>query len=380
MTDAPVTHFKPKETHVSIEKLYELGYTKDINGVPLENDEQICELKIQDVIISKACAEYFMKVASFVDELLVRFYNLERFYNVKKMEDLIGHLVIGLAPHTSGGSLARIIGFTDSQVCFAHPFYHAAKRRNCDGDEDGLMLLMDALLNFSHEYIPDKRGGKMDLPLILTIRLDPSEVDKEAHNVDTLYRYPLALYEATLRHGHPKDLEGMMDTVGNRLGTPLQYEQFGFTHDTFDISAGPKISRYKTLNTMMEKMNAQLDLAAKIRAVDEADVAYKVIERHFLPDILGNLRAFSKQSVRCPTCNITYRRIPLSGVCRKCKGKLSLTVHEKSVKKYLDISKEIADRYHIPAYANQRIHLVEKSIDSLFSSDKIKKTKLTDFF
>ena len=179
MTDAPVTHFKPKETHVSIEKLYELGYTKDINGVPLENDEQICELKIQDVIISKACAEYFMKVASFVDELLVRFYNLERFYNVKKMEDLIGHLVIGLAPHTSGGSLARIIGFTDSQVCFAHPFYHAAKRRNCDGDEDGLMLLMDALLNFSHEYIPDKRGGKMDLPLILTIRLDPSEVDKE---------------------------------------------------------------------------------------------------------------------------------------------------------------------------------------------------------
>jgi len=890
MTDAPITHFKPKETHVSIDKLKKLGYTTDIYDAPLEDNEQICELKIQDIIISKACAEYFIKVTNYIDELLVRFYEIDRFYNVRKMEDLIGHLAIGLAPHTSGGSLARIIGFTDSQVCFSHPFYHAAKRRNCyigtqrlflydldnneyitdeiasiveehiqnlpskridafgtlkcdlpdsrnlfaytldrqsgklvkkkvtcfikgvtddwvqiktstnreitvtpdhtiavlnegmltvkkacditkgdtvplathvpsekpiddinlvrslrllpfellsnikirhaedffkkivknlsldtvveiceinykklntlskwyksvpllhfiklcehtsigyddlpsdallgfrkdhvtipvyikdisslfwvlglycakgwsgsknsshkilfricepllrdelvskmkqvfsldphivhskiafssrllyilftqvwdaglttyekkvpkviykgdrdaiqqyisaffdsdgyfsvnpdtvtiyseshtllegiatlllreeifgrfsktedclpgkkvlkrykelgkaplthelyhfeltgydrekftefirpisnikreratemgsknrsnirrlikyqqkyypavsysdytfdfvtdvnhssvqnentycfdveggnledkavywhnqmiqircDGDEDGQMLLMDALLNFSHEYIPDKRGGKMDLPLILTIRLDPSEVDKEAHNVDTLYRYPLNLYEATLRHAHPKDLEKIMDTVSNRLGTPLQYEQFGFTHDTFDISAGPKISRYKTLNTMMEKMNAQLDLAAKIRAVYEADVAYKVIERHFLPDILGNLKAFSKQSVRCPTCNITYRRIPLSGVCRKCKGKLSLTVHEKSVKKYLDISKEIADRYHIPAYACQRIHLVEKSIDSLFSSDKVRKTKLTDFF
>ena len=68
------------------------------------------------------------------------------------------------------------------------------------------------------------------------------------------------------------------------------------------------MSRYKTLKTMMDKMNAQLNLAAKIRAVDEADVAYKVIERHFLPDILGNLKAFSKQSVRCPTCNITRRR------------------------------------------------------------------------
>jgi len=250
----------------------------------------------------------------------------------------------------------------------------------CDGDEDGLMLLMDALLNFSHSYIPDKRGGKMDLPLILTTRLDPSEVDKEAHNLDTLSRYPLEFYEATLRHEHSKNLESKMGLVASRLGTELQYEQFGFTHDTDDISAGPKESLYKTLKSMMEKMSVQLSLAAKIRAVDEADVAYKVIERHFLPDILGNLRAFSKQSVRCPLCNTTYRRIPLQGVCTKCNGKLTLTVHEMSVKKYLDISKEIAEKYNLPLYARQRITLVEKSIDSMFVSDKVKNTKLTDFF
>jgi DNA polymerase II large subunit len=379
MTDAPLTHFKPEELHVSIEKLKELGYAHDIEGKPLKNYDQMCELKVQDVVISTSCAEYFMKVAQFIDDLLVRYYHMEKFYNIRKIEDLTGHLVIGLAPHTSGGSLARIIGFTNAKVCFAHPYYHAAKRRNADGDEDGLMLLMDALLNFSHEYIPDKRGGKMDLPLILTTRLDPSEVDKEAHNVDCLARYPLDFYEATTRHEHPKDWEDKMDVVGNRLKTPFQYENFGFTHDTGDVSAGPVVSRYKTLNSMMDKMNAQLNLAAKIRAVDEADVAYKVIERHFLPDILGNLKAFSKQSVRCPSCNITYRRIPLNGKCRKCGGKLSLTVHEKSVKKYLEISKEVADRYHIPSYAHQRINLVEKNIDSLFMSDKVKKTKLTDF-
>ena len=379
MTDAPLTHFKPYEIHVTVDALKALGYETDHLGNPLERDDQICELKVQDVIISKSCAEYFMKVANYIDELLIRFYQLSRYYQVKRLDDLTGHLVIGLAPHTSGGSLARIIGFTNAQVCFSHPFYHAAKRRNCDGDEDGLMLLMDALLNFSLSYIPDKRGGRMDLPLILTIRLDPSEVDKEAHNVDTLYRYPLAFYEATQLHKHPKEVEQIMGTVGSRIGTPLQYEQFGFTHDTQNICAGPVASRYKTLKTMMEKMNAQLELAAKIRAVDEADVAYKVIERHFLPDILGNLRAFSKQSVRCPSCNITYRRIPLTGKCRKCEGKLSLTVHEKSVKKYLDISKEVADKYHISSYACQRINLVEQSIDSLFMSDKVRKTKLTDF-
>jgi DNA polymerase II large subunit len=241
------------------------------------------------------------------------------------------------------------------------------------------MLLMDALLNFSHAYIPDKRGGRMDLPLLLTTRIDPSEVDKEAHNVDVMARYPLDFYEATLRHENPKELEPIMDLVSSRLGTELQYEQFGFTHDTDDISAGPEMSSYKTLKTMMDKMNAQLNLAAKIRAVDEADVAYKVIERHFLPDILGNLRAFSKQSVRCPICNITYRRVPLTGTCTKCGGKLILTVHEKSVKKYLEISKEVAEKYNISSYSRQRIKLVEKSINSLFVSDKVKKPKLTDF-
>jgi DNA polymerase II large subunit len=198
MTDAPLTHFKPKEIHVSIQRLKELGYTKDYLGNLLERDEQICELKVQDVIISKACAEYFVQVSKFIDDLLIKFYKLERFYKIKKIEDLTGHLVAGLAPHTSAGALARIIGFTSTKVCFAHPYYHAAKRRNADGDEDGLMLLLDALINFSHEYIPDKRGGKMDLPLILTTRIDPSEVDKEAHNVDTLARYPLAFYESTM--------------------------------------------------------------------------------------------------------------------------------------------------------------------------------------
>jgi DNA polymerase II large subunit len=379
MTDAPITHFKPREIGVSVSELRKLGYKTDYLGNELENEDQICELKVQDVIISKLCAEFFVQVSRFIDDLLVKFYDMKSFYNIKKLKDLIGHLVVGLAPHTSAGALSRIIGFTDAQVCYAHPFYHAAKRRNADGDEDGLMLLMDALLNFSHSYIPDKRGGKMDLPLILTTRIDPSEVDKEAHNIDTLTRYPLDFYESTLCHENAKEQEKIMGLVSSRLGSELQYEKLGFTHDTKDISEGPKISTYKTLKTMMDKMNAQLNLAAKIRAVDEADVAYKVIERHFLPDIIGNMRAFSKQSVRCPTCNIVYRRPPLQGVCNKCHGKLTLTVHEKSVKKYLEISKEMAQRYNISPYAQQRIILIEKSIDSLFISDKVKTTKLTDF-
>ncbi|RLF58810.1 MAG: hypothetical protein DRN25_04785, partial [Thermoplasmata archaeon] len=103
------------------------------------------------------------------------------------------------------------------------------------------------------------------------------------------------------------------------------------------------------------------------------------LERHFLPDILGNLRAFSKQNIRCPSCNTIYRRVPLKGKCPKCGGKLTLTVHKKSVEKYLNISKELAERYDLPNYAKQRLILVEKSIRSLFGEERKVMRNLFDF-
>jgi len=249
----------------------------------------------------------------------------------------------------------------------------------CDGDEDCVMLLMDGLLNFSRSYLPDKRGGQMDAPLVLTTRIDPNEVDKEAHNIDVLFQYPLEFYEATLGYKNPKDLVKLMDTVSGRLGTPAQYEGFGFTHDTTDIAAGPKNSAYKTLGTMIEKMDAQLALARKIKAVDPQDVAERIINSHFLPDLIGNLRSFSKQKVRCTKCNAKYRRPPLRGTCPKCGGNVVLTVHEGSVRKYLETSLRIADEYNVRHYTKQRLELLELEMRSLFESDKVKQKGLADF-
>ncbi|CAG0996754.1 DNA polymerase II large subunit [Methanosarcinales archaeon] len=249
----------------------------------------------------------------------------------------------------------------------------------CDGDEDCVMLLMDGLLNFSRSYLPDRRGGQMDAPLVLTSRIDPNEVDKEAHNVDVLFQYPLAFYEATLKFANAKDLVKIMDTVSGRLGTPGQYEGFGFTHDTANIAAGPRNSAYKTLGTMIEKMEAQLGLARKIKAVDPTDVAERVINSHFLPDLIGNLRSFSKQKVRCTKCNAKYRRPPLQGTCPRCGGNIVLTVHEGSVRKYLETSLRIADEYNVRHYTKQRLELLEIEMRSLFESDKVKQKGLADF-
>ena len=387
LTDMPLTHFRPREIGTSVEQLRELGYTHDIHGAPLESEDQLLELRVQDVIPSRAVADYLVRAATFVDEELEKIYGLGAYYNVRSSADLVGKLVIGLAPHTSAGVLGRIIGFTKATVCYAHPFFHTAKRRNCDGDEDALMLLMDGLLNFSREFIPDRLGGLMDAPLVLSTRINPAEIDKEAHNVDLLWRYPLEFYRKAEEFANPKDIEKIMDTVGGRVGTPGQYERFGFTHDTSDINEGPRISVYKTLGKMAEKMEAEFRLENKLMGVDVQDVAKRVIETHFLPDIIGNMNKFSRQGFRCTKCNTVYRRIPISGKCTKrdfdgnvCGGNLVLTVYEASVKKYLNYTRKLAEDYGLPLYTIQRIRLTEESVKSLFDSDRYHKATLDEFF
>ncbi len=550
MIDLPLTHIRPDEIRVPVEKMRELGYIKDINGYDLQNGKQIVEMHPQDLLVSDSCADYMVKVAQFIDDELTRLYGLPAFYNLKTREDLVGHLVIGLAPHTSAGVLARIIGFTRANVGYAHPFFHAAKRRNCfygdteievydgktwsrlpirkfvmenfdvsqpgldrlgtyysdpvrpyftrtvdtsgmmhlrritsvsihrapahlirfvtarnrqltvtpdhamvvwdtgylrkikalevkvgdavpvyegggviadrissaetvtsledrvycltvaedhtlvangiftgqcDGDEDCIMLLMDGLLNFSRSFLPQNRGGTMDAPLVLTSRIDPAEIDKESLNVDVGPGYPLELYEAGLVYAKAKDVEPLIDRVERRLGTPQQLEGFFFTHDTSDISAGPLESTYTQLKTMSEKLEAELDLAEKIRAVDADDVAERVLNTHFIRDLMGNLSAFSKQKFRCTKCNTSYRRMPLAGKCTKfkgkgiCNGNIIPTVHEGSVKKYLEVSRKMVEKYKVSEYTRQRVEVLDLAIESTFGEEKQEQLGLADF-
>jgi DNA polymerase II large subunit len=489
-------------------------------------------------------------VAQFMDDLLVKCYGLEPFYNVRKPDDLVGHLVIGLAPHTSAGVLARIVGFTRANVGYAHPFFHAAKRRNCfygdteievfdgkhwkkspvlrfvhenfdvsrpgidrlgtyysdpaqpyltrtvdtagimhlrritsvsihrspatllrittalgkeiavtpdhamlvwdtaylrklramelkagdavpvleganviadhirsvevvpspeervycltvadehtlaangiftgqcDGDEDCIMLLLDGLINFSRSFLPQNRGGSMDAPLVLTSRIDPAEIDKESLNIDVGDHYPLELYTGALTYTEPKMITRFIDRVEQRIGTPAQLEGFRFTHDTSDISAGPIESMYTQLKTMTDKLEAELVLAEKIRAVDADDVAERVLTTHFIRDLMGNLSAFSKQKFRCTRCNTSYRRMPLAGKCTKfkgkgiCNGNIIATVHEGSVKKYLEMSREICRKYKVSEYTKQRVEVLDLAITSTFGEEKQQQLGLADF-
>lgn len=381
-TDIPLTHFKANEVGVSLEKLRDLGYTLDFKSNSLLSEDQIIELKVQDVVISNDCATYLVKVSRFLDDELEYFYKMDRFYNISEKEDLIGHLIVGLAPHTSAGVIGRIVGFSPARSIYAHPYWHAAKRRNCDGDEDGVMLLLDPLLNFSRYYLPSKIGGRMDATLVIGTLLDPNEIDVEAHNIDTLYRYPLEFYEATEKYSSPAVIENLMGLVKSRLGSPEQFENIGFNIPTEDINEGSTITAYKTYESMDSKIDAQLHLAKIIKAVNAKKVAEKILMSHFNPDILGNLRKFSVQEFRCVKCNEKFRRPPISdsGNCTKCGNRVILTVNRGGIEKYIPRAIKLCKNFNLDKYTVQRMELIEDYVESLTNNPRIKQQKLSDFF
>ncbi len=362
--DSPLTHFRVGDIGLTVQKARELGYTKDFLGNPLENEDQICELFYQDIVLPRKAAAYFVRVTRFIDELLEKFYGLEPFYNVKREEDLIGHLVFGLSPHTFVAVVGRVIGFTDAQVQYAHPLFHAAKRRNCDGDEDSLILGLDALLNFSRAYLPSKVGGLEDVPLMYVVKIDISSVDDEVYNLDIANNIPLEFYRAT--HDPGKPIKEIWDGI-KRLNSILDsHGKILFTHPTASIHDGPKETSYKEFKSMKDKVRAQMHLAEIIEGVSPSEVASLVIQNHFIPDIMGNLRNFSYQSFRCVKCNKKFRRPPLSGKCT-CGGGILLNVPKGGVIKYVEIAKELTEKYEIPNYLKQRFRLLVDELKQIFN-------------
>ena len=381
MTEMPLTHFKSKEIGTPIQLLKNLGYLKDIEGKDLVLDDQVLEIKPQDIVLPQSdeslddgSQDVLFKIANFVDDLLVYLYGLDPYYKLKTKQDLIGHLVVGLAPHISAGIVGRIIGFSKTQGFLAHPSFHSIMRRDCDGDESCVLLLMDTLLNFSRHYLPTHRGSTQDAPLVLTSKLIPKEVDDMVFDLDVAWQYPLALYQNALEYKEPSSVK--IPRMGDYLGTPRQYEGFGFTHPTADINYGVRCSAYKSLPTMVEKVQGQMELAEKIRAVDQTDVARLVIERHFIRDLKGNLRKFSSQQFRCVDCNMKFRRPPLAGHCWKCQGKILFTIPEGSIVKYLDISLKLAEKYNVSPYLRQNLELTKMRIESIFGKEEDKQEGL----
>lgn len=388
-TEVPLNSFKPKELSVSVSKLNELGYDKDIYGNPLENENQVVELMPHDIVLpcpegisEEKTDEVFMNIANFIDNLFEKFYGLEKFYNLKKREDLVGHLGVFMAPHNCAGVICRIIGFSNTQGLFASPYMHAAVRRDCDGDEAAVMLLTDVLLNFSREFLPSHRGGTQDAPLVLNAKIDAGEVDDQILDFEAVPEgsYPLDLYKLAEEMKHSSEVESIKFVSSIMKEKKNPFVNLGYTHNTDDFNEGVNCSNYKILGTMQEKVQHQMELVEKLRGVDTEDTARLILERHFIRDLRGNLRNFSMQGFRCVACNEVVRRPPLAGKCAFCRGKLIFTTHEGGIKKYLEPAINLANKYITSTYLKQNIELIKRYIESVFGRELEKQEKLGEWF
>lgn len=380
LTNAPLTHFRPRDVHVDLETLRRIGYDSDMYGKPITSDDQIIGLKPQDVVIPTDIAEDLIRISHFVDDELSMLYGEPSIHAINSINDLIGKIVLGLAPHTSVAVVGRIVGFTNAQVCFANPCWHASKRRDCDGDGDSLLLLLDVLLNFSVEYLPDQIGGLMDTPLLIQLIILPSEVDDQAHKFDVASFYPREFYVSTQKSPSPSSLEPLVDTIGKRLNSDRQFYDYGFTNDTQTITIKRSRSAYPTLKTLTEKVSKQIEVAEKIQAVSTKEVVESIIKTHLLRDIIGNMRKYSSQSFKCRGCGRTFRRPSVSGKCAFCKQELHATLSRASVEKYLTLARKLARDYHVDEYVKSRLDLAANELDQLFQRrDKSTQLELTDF-
>ena len=386
MTEMPITHFKPKEVGTSVDLLRKIGYEKDINGKDLESEEQILTLFPHDVILP-SCPEsqderaddVFVRVSKFIDDELEKLYGLPRMNNVKDRKDLIGLLVVCIAPHICTATVGRIIGFSKNQTFLASPYMHAAMRRDCDGDESAVMLLMDLLLNFSRKFLPSHRGGTQDAPLVLNTCIKAGEVDDQILDFELCGQYHLELYEFAEVGKHSSEIK--LDNVKKRLKDGRDvFSNILFSHGCGDINKTSLISSYKTLPTMKEKVASQMRLCGKIRALDIKDVSRLIIERHFIRDIKGNLRKFSMQEFRCVNCNDKYRRPPLTGKCTNCGGKIIFTISEGSILKYLQPALDLARNYNASPYLLENLELTERYIQSIFGKEKEKQEMIAKWF
>ena len=393
-TETPITYFKPKEALVSVEKLKSIGYSVDAYGNELSDENQILELKPHDFLLP-ACPDspdekgddVFIKIACFVDALLEKFYGLKSFYNLKKKEDLVGQLCVSMAPHNCAGVVCRIVGFTKSQGLAASPYLHAAMRRDCDGDEAAVMLLLDVLLNFSKEFLPSHRGGTQDAPLVLNAKIDAGEVDDQILDLEIMgdsnnicNSYPLKLYQLAEQRKHSSEVDFIYDVKKALREGKSPFLNIGYTHETSDINKGVLCSAYKKLATMGEKVQHQMELVSKLRSVDTSDVARLIIEQHFIRDIKGNLGKFSRQQFRCVSCNEKFRRPPLIGKCNRCGGKIIFTISEGGIVKYLEPALALAEKYDLSPYIKQSLELTKRYIESVFGRETEKQESLKDWF
>ncbi len=314
LINAPLTQFKPKDVGIKVQTLKSLGYNYDVNGNPLENEEQVVKLLPYDVILPKQAGEILFRVTKFIDSELQNLYKLPQFYYISSPNELIGHLIVGFAPNSHIGIIGRIIGFTDSDVLYATPSWHLSKGRKCNGQEDYIALVLDIMLNYSSSYL-----GIKNYPFVINMNIN------EVKMVDE----PITIYDASWT-------EENVNTVS--LSQDLAKYNVFMIHPGFLINPVGYIQKDENILSIIEKY---LNIVSKFEYVD-LEKSLTMLSAQLLPMLKKNLLLYLKSGFICVKCGSIYKRPPLSGACIKCDSTLKPIFDVKELAQYINIFDKIS--------------------------------------
>jgi DNA polymerase II large subunit len=318
--------FRPKDIGVSITKLRKFGYEEDILGKPLESETQLVNLQPYDIIVPKDMTKFFTKVAKYVDELLVRYYEMEPYYKVESPDDLIGHLIVGITKTSSTGIIWRIIGHTSDEVCYIHPKLRKILDQNQIPTQYSYALLLDVLLNFSNSYIDPKE------PVNIPIYIQPIIHLKKEPRFQPYHRHYINLKK------NPA-YEGALDDVNKRI-------------------------------------TLQLELLKKSVNLHHPDTSYIIFTKVIYPILLHLANTYTKQPFICTGCGRKFRRLPLNKRCPNCRKEVKPTSHLKMLGNIMYNLREVIKTFP-SGKTREKLELTIENIEGL---SKIKKqASILDF-
>ena len=353
ITNAPLTHFTPKMIGTDPATLRQLGYTSDVNGNQTIDENSLLVLRPQDVVIPYTAADYLRRTADFIDETLKKLYKIRPFYDFKNLNDLIGHLIVGISPATSIGLIGRIIGFVDASVCYAHPAWHAAKEHNASADD--ITLFMDVLLNFSPQFLSYQNGDFFGAPILLVPILDPDD------SIVITRRKPT-------------------DVIDQPRRARLKMEDFFFTCDftypTSVLSTSHAKSSYFDLS-LKERIQTQLSIIDKATCIDADRAANEILQNAAGRIVLDLIQQYTTQRFKCKNCGETYRRPTMKGLCLTCEKQLQPTMSSETIESLVTLGNSIASRYKLSRDTQEQLTLASESFDLLKHGKK--QTTLVDY-
>lgn len=315
---------KVSDLNISLEKIKQMGYETDIFGEELTSGNQYIQLKPYDIIISREMAKLFLKITKYLDELLVRLYKMEEFYNIEVPEDLLGHLVLVVPEGTNTGIILRIIGFTNDDASYAHPLISKMFNINYGFQKGEFTLLVDTLLNFSRYYIEEESDG-----------------------------FPFFIQPVLKTHVESKTLH--------------------VTH--INLKRGP-IDK-NSFKDAYEALQFQLQLIKEANIFSKKEVFYQIMRDIVVKNLLNFVANATTGKFICSGCNLLLRRIPLSRKCPACRREVKSLFSPSTFSKPLYTLKSFLDQIE-DQETKEKLMLAIENIDML---TRVKKqATIADFF